>query len=157
MTNTRPFFWQREADLETFQKLSSRIGVLYKLVLGSVKILNWIFRVTEYWYKAQKCKTCINEHKTTFLVKLRVFQKKIVLKFLKTLNRMFWVIKNLCKAKKYQIWSTNTKSFFWKSEANLQTFQQRSPYIGFSYKFILKSAKSLNRIFWAMECWFKAL
>ena len=120
MTNTRPFFWQREADLETFQKLSSRIGVLYKLVLGSVKILNWIFRVTEYWYNAQKCKTCINEHKTTFLVKLRVFQKKIVLKFLKTLNRMFWVIKYLCKAKKYQIWSTNTKSFFGKAR---QTFK----------------------------------
>ena len=69
---------------------------------------------------------------------------------------MFWVIEYLYKAKKYQTLSTAAKPFLWKSEVNLETFQQPSPYIGVSYKFILKSAKSLNQIFWAMEYWFKA-
>ena len=81
---------------------------------------------------------------------------KFVLKLLKSLSWMFWVIEYLYKAKKYQTLSTAAKPFFWKSEVNLETFQQPSPYIGVSYKFILKSAKSLNQIFWAMEYWFKA-
>ena len=34
----------------------------------------------------------------------------------------------------------NTKPFFWKSEAKLETLQKLSPYIGVLYKFILKQA-----------------
>ena len=44
-----------------------------------------------------------------------------------------------------------------ESETNLRTFLKLSPYIGVSYKFVLKSVKSLNQIFWAMEYWCKAL
>ena len=47
--------------------------------------------------------------------------------------------------------------FFWESETNLETFQKLSPYIWVSYKFVLKSVKSLNRIFWVIKYWFKAL
>ena len=48
-------------------------------------------------------------------------------------------------------------NIFWEKETNLGTMQKYSPYIGVSYKFVLKSVKSLNRIFWAMEYWFKVL
>ena len=51
----------------------------------------------------------------------------------------------------------NTKPFFWESKAHIKTLQNFSPYIWVSYKFVLKSVKSLNRILWATECWFKAL
>ena len=49
------------------------------------------------------------------------------------------------------------KPFFLESEAKLQTLQKLSTYIRVSYKFVLKSVKTLNRIFWAIEYWFKAL
>ena len=98
------FFWKSEANIETFQKLLSHIGVPYKLVLGSIKSLNRIFWVIEYWYKAQKCK----------------------------------------------IWSTNAKLFFWKSEANLEASQKICSQFVVSYKFLLKSVKSLNQT-WAIE------
>ena len=55
-----------------------------------------------------------------------------------------------------QIWSTYTKPFFWGSHTNFGTVQKLSSYIGFCYKFVLKSIKSLNRIFWAMKYWFNA-
>ena len=109
--NTKSFFWESEAKLETLLKLSPYIGVSYKFVLKSIKSLNRIFVVIGYWFKALEC----------------------------------------------QIWSTNTKPFFWENEANLGTHQILSPHIGVSYKFVLKSAKTLNRIFWAMEYWFNAL
>ena len=38
---------------------------------------------------------------------------------------------------------------------NLRTFQKLCRYIGVSYKLVLKSAKSLNQIFCAIECWQK--
>ena len=41
--------------------------------------------------------------------------------------------------------------FFWKSEANLETFEKRSMYIVFSYETVLKSVESLIGIFRAME------
>ena len=63
---------------------------------------------------------------------------------------MFEVTKYWCKAQKCIIWQTNTKPFFQESEADLDTFQKRSPYIEVWYKFVFKSFKSLNRrIFWA--------
>ena len=49
------------------------------------------------------------------------------------------------------------KQFFCKSEANFEIFQKRFPYIGVYYKYVLKSVKSLNRILWVMEYWFKVL
>ena len=42
------------------------------------------------------------------------------------------------KALERQIWSANTKLFFRESETNLGTLQRLSPYIGVSYKFVLK-------------------
>ena len=61
------------------------------------------------------------------------------------------------KALECHIWVANIKPFFWESEAKLETLQKLSPYTGVFYKFVLKSAKTLNRIFWAMEYWLKAL
>ena len=57
------------------------------------------------------------------------------------------VIAYWCKAQKCIIWSTNTKSFFWKRGKTLKIF----PRIGVSYKFVLNSSKSVNRIFWTIE------
>ena len=61
---------------------------------------------------------------------------KLVLKSLKSLNRIFWKIEYWFKALECQIWSMNTKPFFWESEAKLQILQKFSPYIGVSFKFI---------------------
>ena len=85
------------------------------------------------------------------------FPEKFFLKSVKSLNRIFWATEYWFKALKCQIWLTNTKPFFWESEANLETLQKLSLYIWVSYKFVLKFVKSLNRIFWAMEYLFKAL
>ena len=82
---------------------------------------------------------------------------KLVLKSLKSLNRIFWKIEYWFKALEWQIWSMNTKPFFWESEAKLQTLQKLSLYIAVFYKFVLKSVKDLNRIFWVIEYWFKAV
>ena len=79
------------------------------------------------------------------------------MKFVKSLNQIFWIIDYWFKALERQICSTNAKPFFWDSETNLWTVQKLSPNLGVSYKFVLKSVKSLNRIFWTMEYWFKAL
>ena len=56
-----------------------------------------------------------------------------------------------------QICSTNTKSFFSQDQAKSESLQKLSPFIGVSHQFVLKSVKSLNGIFWAMEYRFKAL
>ena len=56
-----------------------------------------------------------------------------------------------------QIWLTNTKPFFRKKKTNFSALQKRSPYIGVSDKFVLKSDKSLNRILWVIEYWFETL
>ena len=82
---------------------------------------------------------------------------KIILKSFKTLNRICWAMECLFKALKCQIWLTNIKPFFWESEANIETLQNFSHYYWFSYKLVLKSVKSLNRILWAIEYWFKVL
>ena len=82
---------------------------------------------------------------------------KLVLKSVKSLTRIFSVIEYWFKALECQICSTNTNLSFWESKINLGTLEKLFPYIGVSYKFVLKSAKSLNRIFWAMDYSFKAL
>ena len=155
------FFWESEADLETFQKFSSHIWVIYKLVLESVKNLNPIFEVMEYWWKVQKCIICEKGRQIIKVSKIFLsifeFPENFFLKSVKSLNRIFWATEYWFKALKCQIWLTNTKPFFWESEANLETLQKLSLYIWVSYKFVLKFVKSLNRIFWAMEYLFKAL
>ena len=79
------------------------------------------------------------------------------MKSVKSLTRILWAMEKLFKALKCQIWLTNAKPFFWESEANLETLHKLSPYIWVSYKFVLKSVKSLNRILWATKYWFKTL
>ena len=48
------------------------------------------------------------------------------------------------------------KAIFLGKQGNLKTHPKFNPYIAVSYKLVLKSVKSLNRISWAMEYWFKA-
>ena len=82
---------------------------------------------------------------------------KFVLKSVKTLNQIFLTMHYWFKSLECQIWLTNTKLFFWESEAKLETLQKLSPYVGILYKFLLKSVKGLNRIFRVIENWLKAL
>ena len=39
-TNTKPFFWENQANVKTSRKLSPYIGVFYKFVSKSVKSVN---------------------------------------------------------------------------------------------------------------------
>ena len=55
MTNTKSFFWENEARLESLQKVSPCFGVWYRFVLESIKSLNRIFSGLEYWLKACEC------------------------------------------------------------------------------------------------------
>ena len=82
---------------------------------------------------------------------------KLVLKSVKSLTRIFSVIEYWFKALECQICSTNTNPSFWESQINLGTLEKVFPYIGASYKFVLKSVKRLNQILWAMDYSFKAL
>ena len=116
-----------------------------------------------------KMPNLVDEYKTIFLGKwdkrwkslkfssyIWVFSK-FVLKSVKSLNRILWATEYWFKSLKCQIWLTNTKPFFWESEATVETLQKPAPCIWVSYNFVLKSVKILNRIFWALEYWFKAL
>ena len=82
---------------------------------------------------------------------------KLVLKSVKSLTRIFSVIEYWFKVLECQICSTNTNPSFWESQINLGTLEKLFPYIGVSYKFVLKSVKRLNQILWAMDYSFKAL
>ena len=57
-TNIKPFFWESKANLETLEKLFPSIGVSYKMLFKSVKSLDRIFVVIEYWFKALECQIC---------------------------------------------------------------------------------------------------
>ena len=169
MANTKPFLRESEANVETFQKRSPSIWVYYKFVSKSVKRLNRISWATESWFKALKCKIWLTNTKSLFWegeTNAETLQKpspyiwvsyKFVLKPVESRNWILEATEYWFKALKCQIWLTNTKPFFWESEANVETLQKPSPYIWVSYKFVLKSVKSLNRILWATEYWFKAL
>ena len=87
----------------------------------------------------------------------RISKNRLITSLVKRLNQIFWAMEYWFKTLWCQIWSTNTESFFWKSEAKLETLQICSLDIGVSYKTTLRSAKSLYRIFWAMQYWFKTL
>ena len=155
--------------LKHSDELSPYIWVSYKFVLKSVNSLNQIFWAMEYWSKALKCQIWLTTTKQVFWeseVNIESSPKlspyswasyKFVLKSVNSLNQIFWATEYWFKALKCQIWLTNTKPFFWESEAKVETLPKPSPYIWVSYKFVLKSVKSLNRIFWATEYWFKAL
>ena len=79
------------------------------------------------------------------------------MKTVNSLNLIFLATEYWFKALKCQIWLTNTKPFFWESEAKVETLPKHSSYIWVSYKFVLKSVKSLNWILWATKYWFKTL
>ena len=146
------------------------LGVVsHKFVLKSSKILNRIFWVTEYLFKDLECKIWSTNTKPFFwksetklqtLEKLSPYigvSKKFAFKTLNTLNRIFWPMEYWFKSWECQIWSTNTKAFFWESETNFGTLQKVSPYTGGSHKFISKSPQDINQIFWVIKYWFKAL
>ena len=80
-----------------------------------------------------------------------------LLKSVKSVNEIFLAIKYCFKTLEWQICSTNTISFSWENEAKLKTLKKLFQYIGCSFKFVLKTIKSLNQIFVDMEYWFKAL
>ena len=123
----------------------------------------------KYWFKTLGCQILLKNTKSFFWeseTNLRTLQNfsayigvsyKFVLKSVKTQTRIFWAMQYWFKAWECEIWSTNTKLFFWKRETKLQTLQKLSPYIGVSYKFVLKSVNSLNRFFWVIQDWFEAL
>ena len=169
MTNTKSFFWESETNLEILQKVFPYKWVSYKLVFNSGKCLNRIFWATEYWFKALKCQIWLTNTKPLFwkseakhetLQKLSPYilvSNKFVLKSGKSVSRIFRPTEYWFKTLKWQIWLTNTKLFFSESDANLETLQRHSPYILVSYKLVLMSVNSLNRIFWVTEYWFKAL
>ena len=137
--------------------------------MKSVNILNRILWATKYWLKALKCQIWLTNTKPFFSeseANTETLQKrsfyiwvscKFVLKSVKSLNRILWATEYCFKALKCQIWLTNTKIFFWESEANVETLQKPSPYLWVSYKFVLKFVKSLNQVLSAIEYWFKAL
>ena len=82
---------------------------------------------------------------------------KFVLRSVKRMNRIFWAKEFRFKASKCQIWLGIKKPFFWESDRNFDSFQKLFPNIWASYKFVLRSVNSLNRIFWGTEYWFNAL
>ena len=136
--------------------------------MKSVKSQNPILWATEYWLKASKRQIWLTTRKPFFWetkANLETLQKlslyiwvsyKFVLKFVNNLNQIFWATIYWFKALKCQIQLRNTKPFFWENEANLETLQKVSLCIWVCYKIVLKSGKSLNRIFWATEYCLKA-
>ena len=169
MTNTKPFFWESEANVETLQKPCLYNGVSYKFVLKSEKNLNRILWATEYWFKALKCQIRLTNTKPFFSeseANVETLQKpslyiwvssNFVLKSEKSINRILWATEYWFKVLQCQVWLTNTKPFFWESEANVESLQNGSPYIWVLHKFVLKSVKTLTLVSWATESWFKAL
>ena len=168
LTNTKPYFWESEANVKTLEKPFPQIWFFYNFVLLSVKSLNRVLWALESWFEALKCQIWLTNKKLFFWeseVNVETLQKfspyiwvcyKFVLKSIKSLNRILLATEPWFEALKCQIWLTNTKPFFWESDANVETLQNLLC-IWVSYKFVLKSVKSLNRILWATEYWFKSL
>ena len=156
LTNTKPFFWESEANVETLPKRSSYIWVFYKFVLKSVKSVNRILWAMEYCFKVLKCQMWLTNTKPFFRkskANVESLHKrcpyiwisyKFVLKSVKMLNQISWATESWFKALKWQIWLTITKPFFWESEANAETLQKPFPYIWVFYKFVLKSGEHLS-------------
>ena len=162
-------FHRSEAKLKTLKKLTPYIPFSYKFLFKTVKNLSRIFSVIEYWIKALEWKICWTNTKLFLweteknlgtLQKLSSYfgvSNKFVWKSVEILNWNLRLIEYWLKVLDCQIWWKNIKLFFWESKTNLGTFEKLFPSIGVSYKILLKSVKSLNRIFVAIEYWFKAL
>ena len=145
LTNTKPFFSQREGNIEILQKLFPYIWVSYNFLWKSINSINRIFWATEYWLNCLKCQIWLVNIETFFWKKeadVETLQKlspyilasyKFVLLSVNSLNRIFRATKYWFKALECQSWFTYTKPFFWEREANLETFQNFSPYIWVSY------------------------
>ena len=142
LTNTKSFFWESKANVETLQKSSLYIWVFYKFVFKSVKTLTRFLWATEYWFKVLKCQNWLTNTKPLFWeneANVETLQKppyilvsyEFVLKSVKSLNRILWVSEYWFNALKIQIWLTNTKPLFWESEANVENFNNVPLYFGF--------------------------
>ena len=137
-------------------------------MLKSVRSLNQILWKIRNWFKALECQISWTNTKL-FLwereANLGTLQKlftyigvsyQFVLKSLKTLIWIFLAMEYCFRALECQLSLMNAKSFFWENVANRKTLQNLSSYVGISYKFFLKSVKSLNPLFWVIKYWFKA-
>ena len=134
-----------------------------------VKSLNLIFSLIEYLLKALEWQTCWTKTNLFFWKtdrNLGTFERlfpnirvsyKIFLTSVKSFNGIFWTLEYSFKELECQIWFTNTKSFLGENEAKLETLQNLPPSAGVSYKFVSNSVRSLNRIFFVIRYWFKAL
>ena len=148
-------------------KLSKNFLPLFDFI--SLKSLNRVLWATEYWFKVLKCQVWLTIANPFFWkseANVKTIQKpslyiwvsyKLILKSVKSLNRTLWTTESWLKLLKCQTWLTNTKPFFWESEANVNTLQRHSPYIWVSYKSVFKSVKSLKPILWTTEYWLKVL
>ena len=135
----------------------------------SMKTINRIFWVIEYWLKTLEYESWSANTKLFFWeteAKFETLQKlspylwvtyRFVLKCVKSRNRTFWATEYWLKTLEYKIWLTNARPFFSENRRNLGTLQKFSPYIGFTYNVVLKCVKGRNRIFWAIEYWYKTL
>ena len=104
-------------------------------------------------FKIQKY---VDESKTKVLIKVETLQKpsdyiwvfyKMVLKLLKSPNRILQCSKYWLKALKWENWLTIENLFLWESKAKFKSLSKQFLYIWVSYKTVLKPVKSLNRIF----------
>ena len=68
-TNIKLFFWKSRTNLRTLQTLSAYMNVSHKLVLKSVKSVNQIFWVIEYWFKALEYQVLLTNRKPFFFGK----------------------------------------------------------------------------------------
>ena len=157
LANTKQFFWESKANVETLQKPSPYISASYKFILMSVKSLNLILWASEYWLKALKCQIWLTNTKPFFWeseVNVETLQKpfyyiwvfyKFVLKFgmlliwlSLLLFHMFWMWNiqlsnskvnnnNLSKVVSgVVIWTFLylTKSFFFRAVVTFKWFYQ---------------------------------
>ena len=122
-TNTILFLWKSEINSETFQRLSSVFWVTDSFVSKFLKILHRILWLIEYLFNIQKRQILSADAKMLFwkteanletFLKLSLFPRvtdNFVSRFIKSLNRMCWMIRKRFSAQKCQIWSMNTKLF----------------------------------------------
>ena len=153
-TNTKSCFWESEEKLQTLQKLSPYISFSHKFVVKPVKSLNRIFWAMQYCFRTLECRIWStntkpflweSEGKLETLLKLSLYigvYYKIVLKFVKTLSRIFWVMEYWLKDWECQIWLTIAQPFFWESEQSLKLSKNFLRILGFCINFFWSLWKS---------------
>ena len=156
MTNTKPFFWESEASLGILQKVSPFFGVSYNFP-SSINRIFWVIEFGSRLYNGKFCQQIQNH----FFRKARR-----TLKPSKNLLLMLEFPKNLCwslpKIAMESSASLNLASSLYthingKARQPFGFSTTFFPYARVSFKFVLKSAKNRNRIFWVIKYWFKAL